>query len=157
MTRWIAAVSGYSNGQIFQSAPNAKAPSGDYISFRLLTSTADRFSHAKREEEDNGEFVRTTRSRLHELTFSIDVYSTTGEEVFERMMEAPFNATAQAALGDSGLCFMRVGTTRDLQFMNGPNYTPRWQADVMFRVMRDVVDRVETVDEIIITGEISEN
>jgi hypothetical protein len=33
-------------------------------------------------------------------------------------------------------------------------YAPRWQADAVFRGFRDVVDRVEIVEQIIATGSV---
>lgn len=154
IARWLAHVLGYSASQIFEAAPNAPAPDGDYASFNFLGLANDAFSFATREEND--EMCDTTRTRGQEFSVSVNIFAADCIGAFADLTEGMHDHAAREILRPSGLVFVRLGQARNLQFINGPNYKPRWQAELIFRRLNSKVDSIELVYEMNITGEMGD-
>lgn len=130
---WIATVSGYSPSQIMRANTGAPRPTGDYITWQIISEIPqDAVSSGSYPDPSPGYDVTHTIRHRSNVTVSVDVYADSGRQILHNLYSSKSYQDTRKILADDGVALLHCTSIRDLSALDMTFIRPRFQADFEF-------------------------
>lgn len=151
LSTWLQAVTGYSAQHVIREQGAGKRPTGNHLTFGLVTSQIGQYPDTRRTVAPT--VIGMDYRSLRRETVGIDVYALDGQDLLDKLYASENVGVYRRLLRGSNMAIQGRGAVQDLTGLGDVGFRPRFRGDFVFYTWHNITENVERILELDLQGD----
>jgi hypothetical protein len=152
--QWLIEVSGYDDQHVIRANPKGPKPSGDHITYLLLTSPQSDFAEVKKTDLEVDDDIQVDYTHATKPAYSINVYAQNGEDILKDLWASRYTLTPRLILKGGGLALANKAGPGAAPQPGDTTWLPQYNATFEFRAFHVASEVNQKIKTFVIGGEL---